>query len=660
MAYTTSDSIRLLDIARPSTRERVISNRFLASKLPWRADAELPVSTAILAYKDNVLALQVSFGPAVGDYIIALDVTPGDIRQRCLVRERLRSTVKLFCILGEGYLYYGTQSAVSGQGYPEWYVQGFHLGEPASAQCTNSSTAAVSSRPLQLSRLSGLDPSSTVAFTIHAGHFIAITNQTGHEAEEVNWTSYYRSILFPLSEPKPTMNLSKLFRRQDHEGPINDTWTELGWAVDEATGGLVLVEGRKEWLTGSDGWSRCWYSVPWDSPSTQHTPWEFGGVSTNPNDRLSELVSADEHGRDECGEEVLTRWEDLDGVTRPARYCHREQAIGSDDSMNMGNEYIRAKTKFSTYDFNRGCAVELVVDDVPGEGWRTKERLRLRVVSRLEVSPLAVPCGSSSNSSLTEKAAAAPSSLNPRERNCDGVEIGGSELRFGESEVFLWPSADRDAAHDHGVMSSPELTELMCPGGRAGEVKGVLGEEGVVYSIGPPGRDGERRLVFVCFEPSWGFDGLRGLDREEVLQKGRRRQCASPKRKACCAGGPGRGSGGGCTEHEDADEDAMAGGRGKGKGKRVRSESPSSSPSAAVGAAAAPSYRAGQAGDASSIFAAAAAASTDKIASSSSRHARHDSGVGMGMGIPRAGDGVAMLAWEEAMYLRLRRGFWVR
>lgn len=493
----------------------MISNRFITAKLPstaLRASSTPPVCT-ILAYKDNTLALLAKFGPMVGDYLIVLDVSPGDVAQRCLLCERLRSTNKLFCVVDDGHLYYGTQSASSGQGYPEWLILGFCLTGPSSSAisyCRKPTTEA----PLQLDGLSGLDPFSTITFTIHKGHFIAVTNQTGNEAQEVNWTSYYRYISFRVDDAHPDLSLWRVFRRQDHEGPINDTWTELKWAVDEATGELILVEARKEWLTGHDGSSRTWYSVPWNSPSTEHALWA-GPVSTNPDDRLSVLVTADAHGRDECGDEVSTRFEDND-TARPARCCHREYpvACAGESSTSSAStsttitrtgetrEYIRAKTKFSAYDFNRGCAVELVVDDVPSEGWRTKERLRLRVVSRLPIGLLATaPSGGDGTTCPVIQQRAARSGKNKV------VDVAhSSEELFAPSEIHLWPREAQASA------LPTELAELMCPGGRTGEIKGMLGEEGLVYSVGPQGPNGERQLVFVCFDPAWGFEGLRRLD----------------------------------------------------------------------------------------------------------------------------------------------------
>jgi hypothetical protein len=59
----------------------------------------------------------------------------------------------------------------------------------------------------------------------------------------------------------------------------------------------------------------------------------------------------------------------------------------------------------------------------------------------------------------------------------------------------------------------------MCPSGKAGEVKARIGEEGLVYMAGPPAvsydetaAGSERALIFIGFEPGWGFEGLKRLD----------------------------------------------------------------------------------------------------------------------------------------------------
>ena len=53
----------------------------------------------------------------------------------------------------------------------------------------------------------------------------------------------------------------------------------------------------------------------------------------------------------------------------------------------------------------------------------------------------------------------------------------------------------------------------MCPGERSGDMKAVLGQEGILYLAGMPVRAAqEQQLVYVCFDPEWGFKGMKCLD----------------------------------------------------------------------------------------------------------------------------------------------------
>jgi hypothetical protein len=192
-------------------------------------------------------------------------------------------------------------------------------------------------------------------------------------------------------------------------------------------------------------------------------------------------------------------------VRRAERWAHRETTSTRAQSTSTASlevaklkQYLRSKTKFSRYDWNRGCNVELVADDVPWIGWQTQERLRLRVVSRVEESPLMKDTSYTMTDDL--EPGPIPYLLRGRSRDAFGDELPDSEVKYKDSEIRLWPSDDQDIPD--------ELADLMCPGGRSGEVKGVLAEEGLIYSIGT-GR--EKQLILICFDPFFGFNGMRKL-----------------------------------------------------------------------------------------------------------------------------------------------------
>jgi hypothetical protein len=186
------------------------------------------------------------------------------------------------------------------------------------------------------------------------------------------------------------------------------------------------------------------------------------------------------------------------------RYVHAEFPAVNEEHVK---EYIRAKTKWNGYSFNAQCFVDLVTDEYVPEGeWRPRQRVRLRVVSRQELCPL-----------IRDKRASYPAALmiRPRIKDLEEQEMEDGERAFSPSHVYLWPP---DGAPQ-------ELYDILCPKGKVGEVKAILGEEGIIYMAGPlkPGTS-ERALVFICFDPTFGFTGMKRLDGGFATTKRKRKR----------------------------------------------------------------------------------------------------------------------------------------
>nr|KAK5444689.1 hypothetical protein LTR18_004393 [Exophiala xenobiotica] len=448
-------------------------------------------------------------------------------RSRILLWTPLLSTTKLFVRHNAKYLVLGTHTATGDDGHHEWLLQRFDL----------VTSKPLTREPLQLRKFYGAEIGSTVCFTIHEGMFYALTNQTSFESEEVDWTSYYHFISFPIDELNPDIKIRMIWRRQHLEGPINDAWADVGFQVDCRSGELLVVECRKEWVDGGSRSIRTYYSQPFER--AEYVDIDDGTrMRAPPDDPLSRTL-------DEKSRSSYER-----AHVRIARYVHSEFQRGADGDGENGNgnghgnrnvkEYIRAKTKWNGYDFNKQCFVDLVSEEVRDEGsWKARERARVRVVSRHEVSPLVVDEGAgadsgasvSASASTNATAAAAGGSMasvkkkekerymmvRPRVKNEKGIELRDGEEKYSSSSIFLWPrdTPGEDVDVDGQVLRDRGLDDILCPGGRAGEVKAVLGDEGIVYLAGPPAeasRAGERALVFVCFDPTFGFDGMRRVD----------------------------------------------------------------------------------------------------------------------------------------------------
>ncbi|KAG4426957.1 hypothetical protein IFR05_017560, partial [Cadophora sp. M221] len=111
----------------------------------------------------------------------------------------------------------------------------------------------------------GSEIGSTICFELYKDSFYALSNQTSFEVEEIDWTSFYHCIRFPLNSPckallEKTENKS-MWRRQHQEGPIDDRWTSLRLDEDETTGDLRIIEARKEWYLGSSKSQRTYYTT---------------------------------------------------------------------------------------------------------------------------------------------------------------------------------------------------------------------------------------------------------------------------------------------------------------------------------------------------------------------------------------------------------------
>lgn len=344
----------------------------------------------------------------------------------------------------------------------------------------------VSKEPLQLQNFYGSEIGSTACFTIFEGHFYAVTNQASLESEEVDWTSYYHFISFPLDEPVPDLRIQLIWRRQHLEGPINDAWTLLEFQHDHRTGESLIIECRKEWKNGGSRSFRTFYSQPFHRAQHQELA---DGLRHPPDDPLSSTLDKESNSRYEASR------------PRVEKHVHSEEGASGDV-----REYIRAKTKWNGYCFNSQSFVDIVTEEYRvKDDWRPRERVKLRVVSREEVSPLVVDTISPRR--------AGGLVVRPRKRDREGEEMLDGEDGFSASHISLWPEDD----------APQSLQEILCPGGRVSEVHAVLGDEGLVYMAGPPvaGGHGEKALVFVSFDPTFGFEGMTRLDGTLVRPKGK-------------------------------------------------------------------------------------------------------------------------------------------
>ena len=479
LCYTSDDQIRILDVYHRSREERMINESFLKSRLTNglslpNTPVDLLRHTTLLSYADDILVFLCEVIAGQGAWLFALDVgddetTRGSIGscKRLRFRRRLVSKPKLFVRHNREFLYYGTHSALRGDGHHEWQIQG----------CNLNTGKTISPKPLKLTDFVGSEIGSTACFQIHDGHFYAFSNQTSFDTEEVDWTSSYHYVCFKLDDIAPDLKLRKIWRRQHHEGPINDSWTDLSLQTSEKNNELHIVECRKEWLGGGSSCSRTAYMSSFRDTTDEEL--DLLRPSFPAYDQLSRTL-------DECSKPEYTH----NPPIRIPKHCHHEYGPNSTPKTNL--EFIHAKTKFHTYINTAQAFVDIVANEIRiPNSTRSKDRLRLRVASRISKSPL-VADSDHQRFRLRHKVT-----------DHDGVSIEGSDEAFTDTSITLWPHADAPA----------ELFELLCPGGRVGNVHAVADEHSIVYMAGAPNiqHSNQRAIIVISFDPGWGHSGLKRL-----------------------------------------------------------------------------------------------------------------------------------------------------
>ena len=159
ICYSTAIGIRVLNLDSDSQTEKVINTKFFSRKIGLPGETAVkPRKSTLLGYSNEVLTVLCEFAPQYGSFLFAVNISH---QPRCLLKRRLQATDQLFACHNERYLYYGTLSARGSDGHEEWLIQGFNL----------SNGAKVTVRPVQLHDFAGSDIGTSVAFTIHNGHF---------------------------------------------------------------------------------------------------------------------------------------------------------------------------------------------------------------------------------------------------------------------------------------------------------------------------------------------------------------------------------------------------------------------------------------------------------------------------------------------------------
>ena len=525
MCYTLDDRIRILDLHRSAQEEFVVSiPGLLTQALPDIGDNNIGIFKC-LYYSDGILScLYDASNEDSPTWLVAFHVKSRGI----LVTHELESIDKIFVRHNSQYLYYGTHSELGADGYKKWVIYGYEY-----------KTRKWFDHKVHLPDMVGSEIGSTVCFEFYSNYFYALSNQTSFEVEEIDWTSFYHCVRFPLDSPckallEKTVNKS-MWRRQHQEGPIDDRWTSLSLDVDESTGELKIVETRKEWYLGGSKSQRTYYTtdivfppakdyledsfilpdaLPQNQDSVFPTTSSWLSVASSDQSSLAEASSstaantaiatsssaADTTGTAETA--ALKPGDDEQDISelpnipllrllRKDDHPHHIHAPnrrpeqthpGNDGSMQP--TFTLAKSRIRTYFTSCNTHLDLVDDPNPDD-WQGKQRLRLRAGTR-KLGPLL-------RDPLTGLIRGPNSDLN----------IALKEM-YRVPSIAYWPEAQNILKPDEHVDA---IYRLMNPPSHLGNVEGTADERSLVYVTG--GYDKPQALIFVGFDPSIKLAGVK-------------------------------------------------------------------------------------------------------------------------------------------------------
>ncbi|KNG45707.1 f-box domain containing protein [Stemphylium lycopersici] len=396
----------------------------------------------LLNYADGILVLHVTGNSQSSDsYILAIGTiseSPDDGRLVGIVR--LTSSSKLFVRHTASYLYYGTHTGRGYDGHHKWEIDGIPLNKTLELPARE--------KPLLLDDFHGSDIGSTVAFEIHDNYFYAVSNQGTFEVEEIDYTSFYHVVRFPLDSPLPDSvdKNERLYRRQHKQGPIHDSWTDLALQRDERTNETMIVESRREWAQTSSRQSRTFYITKLD----------FGH-----DDDVADLPE-DDIFRPLLDSSNKPHWKptpDLYSWSQHPEFSSTEPSPRS---------FMLARTKFRAYNYGCSSFLDLVEDDRCCNSPSEPPCLRLRIGSRRELGLSCLRSNGKGKAPMAE----------PKSNFVD------STTQYRQSPIRMWPPpASRCPCSKqlHGVLNPP-LPSGGSPS-HTRSVTGVLDEQRFIFMI---------------------------------------------------------------------------------------------------------------------------------------------------------------------------------
>lgn len=511
LCYLSRKMIRVLNVHDAAGVENLIDLEAMG-RWCW-PHGKIMSHVELLHYQAGMLSfLYYSANPAGGPgrgerWLVVIDVRSDDpIVRLAIIMQRPRIWVRN----NDRYLYVGSHDGAGDHGHREWVLHGYdlHKRKPLS--------------PLPLREFWGTDLRETIVFEIFDGYLHAVSNRSSFEMEEIDWTSFYWCQRFPVDAPIPDrLEHRRIFRRQHREGPINDSWTDLGLHRDECTGELLIIEARKEWKDGVGAQKRTFYTQRLDysgSPPDDEMTSETNILSSPPDYHIPTPQFPDEPMT-----RLIGKGDNPLHAPSPPR-LHRQVYPEYPALEPAPDTFLLSRTRYRTFLPASSAFLDVVLDENPlrasgslGPPRTAGQQIRLRIGSRVRENPI------DPKTRLLYK---------PSRDEAD-QPVPESEDRFRDRGIRLWPPAN----------APTELIELLNPGGaRVGDISAVEDERSLVYRAAPvTSADGaERNIILINFDRGvrhpwlpllwWnGMDGLPSADAPAVTLPGKRPERRSPE-----------------------------------------------------------------------------------------------------------------------------------
>ncbi|KAJ6181325.1 hypothetical protein N7519_011786 [Penicillium mononematosum] len=419
LCYRSDHWIRLLYVHGPAFRERVMDLRDAIPRL-LETDVVEPDAgdrVTLLSYSDDILVFRVAEVSATEDALLVVNMAWRETHQggrRFLLHEEIPASAPIFVRHCGTYIWYGTFTAADGSD-GVWSITGVDL---QSYECIE----------FPLDRVVDGDLGQTLCFEMHDEHLYAVSTQVAADDDEVHSSFYHWFCHAPREEGRKWNG--RLWRREHQEGPINEMWTDLSIRKDETTGRPVILECRREWRDGKSENHRTYYTQRLPTPEEALAPLSGGTIE------IPSWVSMDDDvENDEPYDE------------RPAKRLRRHYHAEYESGSTRRQEFIAARTKHRSYHLGASTFVDLV-NDPAGDNLRSRDRIRLRTVSRKRKCPI----------------------------------------------------------DEEGIEGPRNPTVPAYPGPRTGSVKSIADERSIIYSIDAPGLPpNQQALILISFDPHYQF-----------------------------------------------------------------------------------------------------------------------------------------------------------